>query len=198
MIIALAGRRIDPAGQETARFPSKFSGTVKRMLSDIFLSLHASTLICSAADGTDILALEVADELKMELKVILPFHKNKFLQTSVMKEWHDRFEIIVSKVESANQLVITHYEETDPDVYKKINTDILTSAIECFEYKKKNGLVRVESSLRDGITAVVAWEGKRKWENDITYHFMCEAKLMDIPILEVNTLGNTSLETQKQ
>ena len=77
-VVALAGRRIDSEGAEIARFPLDQEENVKEQRSVLLENLHPSRLVCSAACGADLLALEAAGELGIPTTVVLPFERQRF------------------------------------------------------------------------------------------------------------------------
>ena len=85
MIVALAGRRVDPKDQDPRRFSSTPESVelVRRRIRDKLLNLQASVLVSSAACGADLLALAEAGELGLRRRIILPFDHNEFRSTSV-------------------------------------------------------------------------------------------------------------------
>ena len=60
MIVALAGRRIDAPGADAERFPLAAVELVRERLHNLLSEKGASTLVCSAACGADLLALAAA------------------------------------------------------------------------------------------------------------------------------------------
>src|SRR6476646_7796432 len=60
---ALAGRRIDAADSEKSRFPLANVSLVRDRLRELFIKRGVDTLVCSAACGADLVALEVAEHL---------------------------------------------------------------------------------------------------------------------------------------
>lgn len=71
-IAALAGRRIDPQDADDLRFPLSEAEHVVHKLLRRFRQERVVRLVCSAACGADILALEAANELAIPATVILP------------------------------------------------------------------------------------------------------------------------------
>jgi hypothetical protein len=62
-VIALAGRRIDAPGADPPRFPLERVSAVRRRLADLLVQEQATALVCSAACGADLAALEAAEQL---------------------------------------------------------------------------------------------------------------------------------------
>ena len=62
-VIALAGRRIDAADAAMPRFPLDKIPVVRELLAELLVQEHAVALVCSAACGADLIALEEAERL---------------------------------------------------------------------------------------------------------------------------------------
>ena len=62
-VIALAGRRIDAPDTDPPRFPLGNIPMVRQRLVDMLAAERADALVCSAACGADLIALEEAERL---------------------------------------------------------------------------------------------------------------------------------------
>src|SRR5689334_24898766 len=82
-IVALAGRLIDVPGSAEARFPAANVPRVQRDLHTLLAKLNPAAIVCSAACGADLIALEAAARLGVAPHVVLPFGVERFLRTSV-------------------------------------------------------------------------------------------------------------------
>src|SRR5687768_5169361 len=89
--IAFAGRRIDAPGARVARFPLKNVPVVTKRIQDALEAARASTLVCSAAAGADLLALTVAGQLGLGCHILLPFAIERFRVTSVIDRPDERW-----------------------------------------------------------------------------------------------------------
>src|SRR5579864_5088458 len=108
-VVALVGRRIDGADTFPPRFPRDAVPSVRRRLTDLFAREHAVVLVCSAACGSDLLALEQAELLGLRRRIILPFPPDRFRQTSVVDrpgDWGLMFDRLVAAAESAGDLIV--------------------------------------------------------------------------------------------
>lgn len=81
---ALAGRRIDAQDSDEPRFPLSAVPVVRNLLFDTLAELSPVNLVCSAACGTDLIALGVAERLGIRAHVVLPFDASEFRITSVI------------------------------------------------------------------------------------------------------------------
>src|SRR5690349_3650476 len=95
VVIALAGRRVDPPGADPRRFPLENVETVSKRIGQLFAERNAAALVSAAACGADLLALEVAKSRHMRRRVVLPFSRDVFRRTSVVDrpgDWGDRYD----------------------------------------------------------------------------------------------------------
>ena len=187
MIIALAGRRIDAPDTTVSRFPLRNSAAVRENIRRLFTERQATALVCSAACGADLLALDVAGELGIARHIVLPFAKQRFRSASVIDrpgEWGGLFDRITGEVEAAGNLVILHDEREDDAIFAIANRVILDEA---------QSLARQHSQDKSGppandILAVIVWEGQTRGEGDLTADFVDEARARAIPVAEILTI----------
>src|SRR3954466_8572785 len=107
-IVTLTGRRIDAPGSDTNRFPKAAVPAVRVRIRDEFTHLGATALVSSAACGADLIALEVAGELGLRRRIVLPFAEARFRETSVVDrgaEWGPVFDRILTEVKATNDVV---------------------------------------------------------------------------------------------
>src|SRR5882672_10452911 len=83
MIIALAGRRVDSADAKQPRFPPRNVERVHTQTRAVLKEKGATALVSSAACGADLIALSEAGQLGLRRRVILPFERRRFRETSV-------------------------------------------------------------------------------------------------------------------
>ena len=69
MVVALAGRRVDAPDVERPRFPLANVEAVKKRLMALLADLNTSVIVCSAACGADLLALEAARRLRFRIRL---------------------------------------------------------------------------------------------------------------------------------
>jgi hypothetical protein len=180
MIIALAGRRIDADGTEAVRFPLSNIDKVKEKLKTLFISLTPKALVCSGACGADLLALEVAGELKINRRMVLPFEQSLFKSSSVTDRpgnWGDLFDRIFNEVNKEEKVLVLEYPKNDDESYRKTNIDILNEA----------GNLAEKYGHPGNLAAVIVWEGQPKTENDTTEQFMNEAQSRGFEIKIITT-----------
>ncbi len=186
MIVTLAGRRIDAHNAKTARFPLGSSTMVRTRIYNLLAEQKATTLVSSAACGADLLALDVAGELGIRRRVILPFEAERFRTISVIDrpgEWGVLFDRVISEVQAQKDLVFLHEKRAGGIKFIHTNASILDEAISLARSKSLQGY----KTTPDKVIAVIVWEGKSYGEDDITVDFAKEASARSIPILEITT-----------
>src|SRR6266513_899405 len=108
-VAALAGRRIDAPDTKEPRFPLPMAPEVRKMLLALLRREKIRLLICSAACGADLIALDAALKLGIRCRVVLPFEPDKFRRTSVVDrpgDWGSLFDHALSVVESSGDLQV--------------------------------------------------------------------------------------------
>jgi len=75
MVIAFAGRRIDPPAADKSRFPPANERMVAHRLRHRFQEMGARAFVGSAACGADLLGHDVARELGLHSVVVLPWNR---------------------------------------------------------------------------------------------------------------------------
>jgi hypothetical protein len=179
MIIALAGRRIDAAGAETPRFPSENIELVRGRLRDLFERNEAKALVSSAACGADLLALQEAETLGMRRRVVLPFDRRRFRETSVVDrpgDWGNLYDRIVDQVEATGDLVILSLGSDDANAFNAANGAILDEAMALWRELKLQTI------------GVLVWDGSPRGEEDLTRSFGDEARARGFSVIEIKTL----------
>ena len=179
MIAALAGRRIDALESRHRRFPLENVPLVSGRTLEVFRRERVGTLICSAACGADLLALSVAEELGIQCRIVLPFEKMLFRETSVVDRpgnWGMTYDRILSEAERSGNLVILGYGKGYKNAYKETNARILNEAAMLSEVTKEE------------IRSIILWDGRAHAGDDTTLEFLKAARTRNLPILEISTL----------
>jgi hypothetical protein len=179
LVIALAGRRVDADGTDEPRFPLASVPAVKERLRKAPKDTNARALVCAAACGADLIALDVAGELGIRRRVVLPTSKEAFRSSSVVDRpggWGELFDRVMAEVEAQGDLVIQELGTGD-EAYRAGNRAILDVA---------------QQTMDDGGEAWIVWNGKPRGEQDITLHFADEAWARRLPLREILTLPRSS------
>lgn len=182
-IVALAGRRIDPASTEHPRFPFERVEAVRSAIAANLSSVGARALVSSAACGADLLALKAADDLGIRTRVVLPFSAKQFRETSVIDRpplnfWGDLFDDMIGKARDRRDLVELDGTEADDSAYSRANRVIIEEA---------KTLAR-DTGTPSMPIAIIVWEGRSRGSNDITEEFANLAKASGFQVQEVKTL----------
>ncbi len=130
-VIALAGRRIDGPDTDPPRFPLDHVPLVRRRIADLLSEEHTEALVCSAACGADLIALEEAERLGLRRRIVLPFPPNRFRETSVTDRpgnWGPLFDRLVAAAESDGDLVTLSSTGDDDAAYAAANEVIIKEA----------------------------------------------------------------------
>jgi hypothetical protein len=178
MIIAIAGRRVDAANSQEPRFPLKNVELVKERVRAMLESEGAKGIACSAACGADLVGLEVAGELHLRRRVILPFSEAQFREGSVVDrpgDWGPLYDEVVSEVKAAGDLVFLK-EMPEDEAYVAANLAILDEA------------AGVAKESGDAVTAALIWNKQSRGADDITEQFGTEARKRGWRVIEVSTL----------
>jgi hypothetical protein len=177
MIVALAGRRVDAPDAKEKRFSPENAESVKERIRKFLQTENATALVSAAACGADILALEAAGELGIRRRVVLPYDKVTFKHASVLDrpgDWGERYDLILTEVDEKGDLIVDDYDE-DEESYFAANHDILDQAEELAEETGQQ------------LSAVVVWNGQMRGEEDVTRHFLEEAKQRGLKVTEIDT-----------
>ena len=179
MIIALAGRRIDPPRADTPRFPLANMPTVRDRIHTLLVEQKAQALVCSAACGADLLALDAAGDLGIRRRIVLPYARERFRETSVVDrpgDWGAQFDHVLDAVKAGGDLIMLGYAEGDEAAYPATNLAILEQASSLAE------------QLQQSVEAAVVWDGAARGEDDVTAAFLREAQRRGLPTRQIATL----------
>ncbi len=191
MIIALAGRRIDEPQTDIPRFPAENTSLVKHRLEKVFLEKHAEGVVCAAACGADLIALEVAGNLKLKRRIVLPSSPESFRESSVTDRpgnWGEIFDRIYEILKKSGDVLVMNSNLKGNDLYLEANNEILNEAESLsvnFSGKSNRNALTNESGAK--VLTVIVWEGSPRGEDDITKDFADKARLRGFEVVEVLT-----------
>jgi hypothetical protein len=167
MMIAVAGRRIDATDAPTSRFPLVRAGAVREKLLVLFRRRGGTALVSSAACGADLLALDAARQLGMQLRIVLPFDRATFRRESVIDrpgDWGPLYDEICAEGEVIEMgLDPSHGQEA----YEAATVRILDEG---------------------PALAVAVSDGVSRGTGDLTEFFVTTAKARGIDVERVDTL----------
>jgi hypothetical protein len=178
MIIALAGRRVDPADAKQQRFPAENVEIVRERVHDMLRIQGAVALVGSAACGSDLLALLEASRMGLRRRVVLPFDREKFRTTSVTDregDWAALYDTLLNEVEKSGDLLVIH-ANSEHKAYAEANHAIVDEAL------------ALGQDLQQPVTAVLVWDGKSRGDGDFTEEFGVYARNKGVPVVTVMTL----------
>ncbi len=177
-VLALAGRRIDAPGADEPRFPAENEAVVAVRIRNMMVSAASRAVVCSAACGADILALEGAAQLGLGRRVVLPFSRQQFRATSVAdrgEDWGRRFDTILQGMQSKD-IVELNLQGGNTEAYATTNSKIIDEA---------SGWVSMTGGRA---LAMVVWNGFSRGATDLTDGFRRLAMDRKLEVIQVPTL----------
>jgi len=159
-VAALAGRRIDAQDAFNLRFPLIEAEYVFHKLLCRFRQERVERLVCSAACGADILALEAARELAIPATVVLPYAPHTFRKISVTDRpgnWGERYDRLVQAARDSDDLIVLGLDTDNEKAFTVTNHRIIQAALTS-EFHRK--------------LAFVVWEGRTRGGDDSTAEFL--------------------------
>jgi hypothetical protein len=179
-VIALAGRRVDAEDAPAQRFPLARTGTVREKLRRLFDEQSAGTLVSSAACGADLLAIEVARERRIRIRIILPFDEKAFRQASVTDrpgEWGPLYDDACRDARAANELVEMDFDPANGQEAFEAATDRIIADASSIAAEQGAGAVAV--AVSDGVS---------RGTGDLTEYFVAGAERCGMKVVRVDTL----------
>jgi hypothetical protein len=177
-VLAVAGRRIDAEGAEEQRFPPGNEATVAARMRNMMVSAATRAVVCSAACGADILALEIAAQLGLGRRVVLPFGREQFRSTSVAdrgEDWGRRFDMILQQL-AGKDILELNLQAGNDEAYAAVNAKILDEAAAWASNTNRRAL------------AAVVWNGLSRGASDMTEAFRRLAVDRKLEAVFVSTL----------
>lgn len=164
-VVSLAGRRVDAEGINPRRFPLANVPIVRKRLAELLAVEDATAIVCSAACGADLIALEEAERRGIQRRVVLPFGPDRFRERSVVDrpgDWGSIFDRLIATAATSGDLVVLDRADDDDDAaYAAANEAIIREA---------SSLAQADTPPRRRL-AVVVWEGAARAGNDATETF---------------------------
>ncbi len=179
MIFALAGRRIDQVSAKTRTFPLANVEMVRSRIREALQTYRTPALVSSSACGADLCSLLEAGEMGIRRRVVIPFDREKFRETSVIDrpgDWGAAYDQVLDEVAAKGDLVVLGMHPEDIECYLRTNEAILDEA------------TALSKHLGEQVTAVLLWNQSPRGEDDATARFGESAKKRNMPVLEISTL----------
>jgi hypothetical protein len=165
-VVALAGRRIDLPDAQVTRFPLENIQEVGRRVCEALCKIRAVALVCSAACGADLVALEQARLLGLRRRIVLPFAPERFRQTSVIDrpgDWGPVYDQQVAATVAAGDLLVLEVATGGDAAYAAANEAIVREA------QQLSRTLQPDQPHR--LIAILVWEGAPRPGNDATARF---------------------------
>jgi hypothetical protein len=179
VIVAAAGRRIDPEDAPVSRFPLESVEQTRQRIKDTLVRRGATALVSSAACGADLLALSAAADLNLRRRVVLPFEPERFRETSVIDRpgnWAPVFDETVRQLQATGDVIVLDEAPGDA-AYEAVGEAILSEA------------ARLAGEDGHRSVAMVIWDGRVRPGVDLTAEFRNSAARRGFEIVEVLTFG---------
>jgi hypothetical protein len=173
-VIVEAGRRVDAADATFVRFPPQNVLEVREKIRQLLEKRKPVAIVSSAACGADLLLLDVAGGMNVPCHILLPSNPEDFRVSSVTDRPGDWGELY-SKALRTSEVEVLKLPEGQ-EGYLDTNLKLLDRA---------QALAKKEHT---GAEALVVWNQESRGSDDVTGHFLEQARLRKIPILEISTL----------
>jgi hypothetical protein len=173
-ILVEAGRRVDASDATIARFPAQNVPAVRAKIERELRVQKPISIVCSAACGADLLLLDVTEEMHIQRYILLPSKPDEFRSSSVTDRPGDWGELYNRALSTSTVKVLNLPQGQEG--YLETNLKLLHQAQELANQK------------RTSVKALVIWDNKSRGPDDVTAHFLEQARLRKMPILEIYTL----------
>ena len=173
-VIVAAGRRVDAPDAQSARFPPGNVDVVRKRIRQVFSREKPIALVCSGACGADLLALQVAGERHMKRYVLLGAEPGEFRKTSVTDRPGNWGKLFDQALKTSNVEVLKVPEGQEG--YLDTNLKLLDRA------------EALAKQFGTSLEALVIWNEESRGADDVTDHFLQQAKLRKMPVTQISTL----------
>jgi hypothetical protein len=173
-IIVEGGRRVDAPDAKVARFPPQSVPEVRKKIRQVLENQKPVAIVSAAACGADLLLLDVAGEMHVPRYVLLPSEPEEFRVSSVTDRPGNWGELYSKALRTSKVEVLKLPEGQEG--YLETNLKLLD---------RSQVLAKQEHTT---VNALVVWNQESRGPDDVTAHFLEQAKLRKMPILEISTL----------
>lgn len=182
MIAALAGRRIDAPNAAPERFPHRSIPEVSDRVDAAFRAYGVTTLVCAAACGADLIALQVAEARRIRRYIILPTAPAAFRASSVVDRpgnWGALFDRFIADAETNGNLDVLPAAPASSRRYLDANAAILERAL------------ALGGAAGEGVTAFAIWDGPLTGHTDYTEAFVLDAQRRGLAVTSLGIVAKT-------
>ena len=172
-VVVAAGRRVD-APDATPRFPERNIPVVRTRVEDFLDQQKPSALVASGACGADLLVLQAGQKRQIPCYVLLPSAPGDFRVSSVTDRPGDWGPIYDAVLQGAEVEVLEL--PSGQEGYLEINHRLLDKA------------QALATQFGTAAAALVIWNQESRGEDDVTAHFLGDARQRKIPLSEISTL----------
>jgi hypothetical protein len=144
-------------------------------------ALHCTTLVSSAANGADLVALCVARERGIRARIVLPYAAARFRKTSVVDRpggelWGWRFDERGRAARAAGDLVVLSARgRSDQEAFEAANQRIVAEAV----------ALAAAGRRKQAVAGVAVWEGTSRGDGDATEAFAARLRAGGLPVHRV-------------
>lgn len=173
-VIVEAGRRVDAPDATAARFPSKNVPEVRKKIKHFLKREKPSAIVCSGACGADLLLLNAGGDMHISRYILLPSEPEEFRKSSVTDRPGDWGDLYTKALQTSKVEVLKLPEGQEG--YLETNVKLLDKA------------QAVAAEQKTTVQVLVIWNMQSRGPDDVTNHFLEQAKLRKIPVVEISTL----------
>jgi hypothetical protein len=151
---------------------------------------QATALVCSAACGADLVALDAAGALGLRRRVVLPFGRERFRETSVVDrpgEWGPLYDRVIETVTRAGDLIVLAGAGEGGAAYAAANEQILEEALRLAGVGGPARDCKAAPVPPEKALAVIVWEGQSRGNDDATQQFATSARRRGLAVEQVLT-----------
>jgi hypothetical protein len=177
--IAVAGRRIDAPGAPQ-RFPLGNRAMVGARIAERLRGLDAALVVGSGACGVDLLAHDAARALGVRSRIVLPFDRSRFRETSVVDrpgDWGPLYDLLCDAAARRGDLVELPGAPAQEGAFVAANEALLDDAV----------ANAARASPAAAVLALVVWDGPRG-AGDVTEDFLRRATQRGLRVATLSTL----------
>jgi hypothetical protein len=160
---------------------------VRAAITDRLWSEGARMLVCSAACGADLLALDAAQQLHIRRRIVLPFSAGRFRASSVVDRpnpefWGKLFDRMITTAREQGDLVELNGAEHNEAAYSAANHAIIDEARAFADAARQD-------NPKISTIAILIWDGAPRGGADATSEFADLARAAGFEVREVRTLS---------